>query len=125
MSPKEAALTVVRRLRAEGYESYLAGGSVRDMLLGKEPQDYDITTSARPEEISRIFPDTIPVGAQFGVVLVLIAGVPFEVATFRRDGAYLDGRHPSHIGYGSLNEDVQRRDFTINGMVYDPVEDRI
>jgi poly(A) polymerase len=125
MSPKEAALTIVRRLRAEGYESYLAGGSVRDMILGKEPQDYDITTSARPEEISRIFHDTIPVGAQFGVVLVLIGGAPFEVATFRRDGAYLDGRHPSSVGYGSLKEDVLRRDFTINGMVYDPVADRV
>ncbi|HEX2230439.1 MAG TPA: CCA tRNA nucleotidyltransferase [Candidatus Binatia bacterium] len=125
MSPKEAALGIVRRLRAEGYESYLAGGSVRDMLLGKEPQDYDITTSARPEEISRIFPETVPVGAQFGVLLVLVEGAPFEVATFRRDGPYFDGRRPSHVDYGSLEEDVLRRDFTINGMVYDPVADRI
>ena len=125
MSPKEAALGIVRRLRAEGYESYLAGGSVRDMVLGKEPQDYDITTSARPDEISRIFPETVPVGAQFGVLLVLIDGAPFEVATFRRDGPYFDGRRPSHVDYGSLEEDVLRRDFTINGMVYDPLADRI
>jgi poly(A) polymerase len=125
MSPKEAALVIVRRLRAEGYESYLAGGCVRDMLLGKEPQDYDITTSARPDEISRIFPNTIPVGAHFGVLLVVSDGTPFEVATFRRDGPYLDGRRPSHVGYGSLAEDVLRRDFTINGMIYDPVQDRL
>jgi poly(A) polymerase len=125
MSAKEKAQAVVRRLRAEGYESYLAGGCVRDMLLGQEPRDYDITTGAKPDEISRIFPDTIPVGAQFGVMLVVIDGTPLEVATFRRDGPYLDGRHPSHVGYGSLREDVLRRDFTINGMVYDPVEDRV
>ncbi len=125
MSPREAALGIVRRLRAEGYESYLAGGSVRDMVLGKEPQDYDITTSARPDEISRIFPETVPVGAQFGVLLVLVDGTPFEVASFRRDGPYFDGRRPSHVDYGSLEDDVLRRDFTINGMVYDPVADRI
>jgi len=125
MSAKKKALAIVRRLRDAGYESYLAGGCVRDMLLKKEPQDYDITTSAKPDDISRIFPDTIPVGAQFGVILVLMEGAPFEVASFRHDGAYLDGRHPSHVRYGSLREDVLRRDFTINGMVYDPVEDRV
>jgi poly(A) polymerase len=125
MPAKENALAIVRRLRAAGYESYLAGGCVRDMLLNKEPQDYDITTSAKPNDIARIFPDTVPVGAQFGVMLVVIDGAAFEVASFRYDGPYLDGRHPSHVGYGSLREDVLRRDFTINGMVYDPVEDRI
>ena len=122
MSAKEIALSIVRRLRAAGYESYLAGGCVRDMLLNKEPQDYDITTGAKPGEIAKIFPDTIPVGAQFGVILVVVDGTPFEVASFRHDGPYLDGRHPSHVRYGSLREDVLRRDFTINGMVYDPVD---
>jgi poly(A) polymerase len=125
MSAKEIALSIVRRLRAAGYESYLAGGCVRDMLLNKEPQDYDITTGAKPGEIAKIFPDTIPVGAQFGVILVVVDGTPFEVASFRHDGPYLDGRHPSHVRYGSLREDVLRRDFTINGMVYDPAGDSV
>ena len=124
-SAREKAVFVVQSLRQEGYEAYFAGGSVRDMLLGKPPQDYDVTTSARPEDIQRMFPDTIPVGAQFGVILVLIDGQPFEVASFRHDGPYLDGRRPSHVRYGSLEEDVRRRDFTINGMVYDPLADRV
>ena len=119
------AISIVKRLREEGFEAYLAGGSVRDLLLGKEPQDYDIATSARPEEVRRIFAATIPVGAQFGVVLVLIDEQPFEVASFRHDGAYLDGRHPSEVRYGSLEEDVRRRDFTINGMIYDPIDERV
>lgn len=125
MPAKEIALSVVRRLRAAGYESYLAGGCVRDMLLNKEPQDYDITTGAKPAEIAKIFPDTIPVGAQFGVILVVVDGTPFEVASFRHDGPYLDGRHPIQVRYGSLREDVLRRDFTINGMVYDPADDSV
>lgn len=116
---------VVQRLREEGYSAYFAGGCVRDMLLGKEPQDYDIATGAHPEDLQRIFPQTIPVGAQFGVILVLVEGEPFEVASFRHDGPYLDGRRPSSVRYGSLEEDVRRRDFTINGMVYDPLEERV
>jgi poly(A) polymerase len=122
---KEKAIGIIKRLRQEGYESYLAGGCVRDMLLGKPPQDYDITTDAKPDDIARIFPKTIPVGAQFGVMLVIIEGEPFEVATFRHDGPYLDGRRPAHVRYGSLQEDILRRDFTINGMVYDPIGDRV
>ncbi len=123
MSARASAIFIVQRLRQEGYQAYFAGGCVRDMVLGKTPQDYDITTNARPEDIQRIFPDTIPVGAQFGVILVLIDGAPYEVASFRHDGPYLDGRHPSHVRYGSLEEDVRRRDFTINGMIYDPLAD--
>lgn len=125
MSLRDQAIFVVQRLRQEGFECYLAGGCVRDMLLQKTPKDYDIATSARPEEIQRIFPQTVPVGAQFGVVLVLIDGQPFEVASFRFDGPYLDGRRPSQVRYGSLQEDIERRDFTINGMVYDPLDDRV
>lgn len=125
MSQRERAIAIIKRLRDEGYESYLAGGCVRDFLLHKTPQDYDITTSAKPAEVQRLFPRTIPVGAQFGVVLVIIDGFPFEVASFRYDGPYLDGRRPSHVRYGNLQEDILRRDFTINGMVYDPIEDRI
>jgi poly(A) polymerase len=125
MPAREKAIFIVQGLRREGHEAYFAGGSVRDMLLGKEPQDYDIATSARPEDVRRIFSDTVPVGAQFGVILVLIAGQPFEVASFRDDGPYLDGRRPSQVRYGSLEEDVRRRDFTINGMIYDPLADRV
>ncbi len=125
MSAKEKAFLIMRRLREAGHESYLAGGCVRDMLLKKEPRDYDIATSARPEQVAKIFPDTVPVGAQFGVILVIVDGAPFEIASFRHDGPYLDGRHPSHVRYGSLREDVLRRDFTVNGMVYDPQGDRV
>lgn len=125
MSARDRAIFVVQRLRQEGHEAYLAGGCVRDMLLDKAPQDYDIATSAKPDEIQSIFADTVPVGAEFGVILVLVAGQPFEVASFRYDGPYLDGRRPSHVRYGSLQEDVLRRDFTINGMLYDPIENQV
>lgn len=125
MSAREKAISVVQRLRGEGYEAYLAGGCVRDMLLHRPPQDFDIATSARPEDLQRIFPHTVPVGAQFGVVLVLLQDEAFEVASFRYDGPYLDGRRPAEVRYGSLQEDIQRRDFTINGMMYDPVDDRV
>jgi poly(A) polymerase len=125
MAAEEKALAIIKRLREEGYESYLAGGCVRDMLLGKSPQDYDITTNALPDDIRKIFTQTIPVGAQFGVMLVIIDGQPFEVATFRHDGPYLDGRRPAHVRYGTLEEDILRRDFTVNGMVYDPIEKRV
>ncbi|HJU61210.1 MAG TPA: CCA tRNA nucleotidyltransferase, partial [Candidatus Binatia bacterium] len=125
MSQKEKAIAIIKRLREAGYESYLAGGCVRDMLLGKTPQDYDISTNAKPDEVVKIFPKTVPVGAQFGVILVIIEGQPFEVATFRYDGPYLDGRRPAEVRYGTLQEDIFRRDFTINGMVYDPMADRL
>ncbi len=125
MTTRERAIFVVQRLRHEGHEAYFAGGCVRDMLLDKIPQDYDIATSARPDAIQGIFPETVPVGAEFGVILVLIDGQPFEVASFRHDGPYLDGRRPSQVRYGSMQEDVLRRDFTINGMLYDPIEERL
>jgi len=125
MTMKKKAIAVVKRLREAGYESYLAGGCVRDMLLGKSPQDYDITTNAQPENIRELFSQTIPVGAQFGVMLVILDGEQFEVAAFRHDGPYLDGRHPTDVRYGTLEEDILRRDFTVNGMVYDPIADRI
>jgi poly(A) polymerase len=121
VTARERAVSIVERLRQEGYEAYFAGGCVRDMLLDKPPQDYDIATSAHPEDVQALFEETIPVGAQFGVILVLIEGQPFEVASFRHDGPYLDGRRPSQVRYGSLEEDVRRRDFTVNGMVYDPI----
>jgi len=125
VSQKEKALFIIRRLREEGYEAYLAGGYVRDQLLGRVPKDYDIATDAQPKDVQGIFPLTNPIGSQFGVVLVVLEGESFAVATFRYDGPYLDGRHPSHVRFGTIKEDILRRDFTINGMMYDPSEDRV
>jgi len=123
-----AAFHILRRLRAEGYEAYLAGGCVRDLLLGREPHDYDVTTSATPDVVLQMFPRTFAVGAHFGVVLVSTCGaageesVTTEVATFRSDGVYSDGRHPDAVHYTlSAEDDVQRRDFTINGLLLDPL----
>jgi len=112
-------------LRAEGYEAYLAGGCVRDLLLGREPKDYDVATSATPDVVLGLFERTFAVGAHFGVVLVADGDedgyVVTEVATFRSDGAYSDGRHPDGVRYTrSAEEDVRRRDFTINGLLLDP-----
>lgn len=125
MSTKEKALSIVKLLRGQGHRAYLAGGCVRDNFLGKVPKDFDIATDAEPPEIQRIFPQTIPVGSQFGVVIVVLDRESFAVTTFRFDGPYLDGRHPSQVRFGTLEEDVWRRDFTINGMMYDPDEDRV
>jgi len=125
VSQKEKAISVIKRLREKGYEAYLAGGCVRDYLLRKTPQDYDIATEAKPEAIQEIFPKTIAVGTQFGVILVILDGDPFEVATFRHDGPYLDGRRPSHVRFATMQEDILRRDFTINGMMYDPIADQV
>jgi poly(A) polymerase len=119
----EEALKVVERLCASGYEAYFAGGCVRDLLLGREPSDYDVATSATPDVVLDMFERTFAVGAKFGVVLVAHedAGFVTEVATFRSDGAYGDGRRPDKVRYSqSAEEDVQRRDFTINGLMLDP-----
>ena len=126
-----SALRILTTLREAGYESYLAGGCVRDLLLGREPADYDIATSATPDVVLRMFPRTFAVGAHFGVVLVAtepensskeFAPPQVEVATFRSDGLYSDGRHPDEVRYTqSAAEDVQRRDFTINGLLLDPL----
>ncbi len=121
----EAARQIVRTLRAAGHTAYFAGGCVRDMVRGVAPHDFDIATTATPEEVPQLFPRTVPVGAQFGVVLVLEAGHQFEVATFRSDEAYVDGRRPTGVRYGSPEDDAHRRDFTINGLFYDPLADRI
>ncbi len=121
----EAALQIVETLRANGYQAYLAGGCVRDLLLNREPADYDVATSATPDIVLDLFPRTFAVGAHFGVVLVAPdaaeAGFVTEVATFRSDLAYSDGRHPDAVRYTkTAEEDVQRRDFTINGLLLDP-----
>jgi tRNA nucleotidyltransferase (CCA-adding enzyme) len=121
----QKANQIVETLRKSGFESYFCGGCVRDMFMGIEPQDYDICTNARPEQIAPLFAKTIPVGAQFGVVIVVLAGDEFEVATFRADGRYKDGRRPIDVRFVSREEDVHRRDFTINAMLYDPVDKRV
>ena len=119
------ATRIVRRLREAGHEAYFAGGCVRDQLLGREPQDYDVATSAPPEAVRRLFPRTVPVGVQFGVVLVIEEGARFEVATFRSDDAYVDGRRPSAVHFGTAEEDAWRRDFTVNAILLDPLSDAI
>lgn len=116
---------IVRSLREGGHEAYFAGGCVRDMVMGVAPEDFDIATSARPEEVMALFPRTAAVGAQFGVVLVHMQTADYEVATFRADMGYSDGRHPDRIEFCSAREDVLRRDFTINGMLYDPIEEKL
>lgn len=122
---RQFAREIVERLRRHGYEAYWAGGCVRDDLLGRMPKDYDVATNARPEEVREVFGhrSTLPIGAAFGVITVRgERGVnPVEVATFRRDVGYSDGRHPDGVVFSSAAEDAQRRDFTINGMFYDPI----
>lgn len=120
-----AAFRIAETLRKKGHTTYFAGGCVRDFLMNKEPQDIDIATSAHPEQVEALFPKTIPVGKQFGVILVLHNEKPFEVATFRTEGGYVDGRHPGHIAFSVPEEDARRRDFTVNGLFYDPFEKKI
>ncbi|MXZ48064.1 MAG: CCA tRNA nucleotidyltransferase [Candidatus Dadabacteria bacterium] len=116
------ALEVVKTLGEKGYEAFFVGGCVRDALLGVECDEIDIATSATPEHVQQAFSKTVAVGKSFGVVLVIKGDMKFEVATFRRESSYGDGRHPEHVDYTkSAEEDVRRRDFTINGMLYDPV----
>src|SRR6202789_4300934 len=121
------ALDIGRRLRARGFAACFAGGCVRDLLLGLAPKDFDVATSATPDEVQRTFARTESVGAHFGVVLVLASPegerTATEVATFRHDGAYSDGRRPDAVRFSTdPREDVLRRDFTINGMLLDPVK---
>jgi poly(A) polymerase len=130
----QQAVRIVYTLREQGHTAYLAGGCVRDLLLGREPADYDVATSATPEQVMRILPQTYAVGAQFGVVLVPVlrdspegrANYSVEVATYRSDGAYSDGRHPDQVRFSSDPRlDVQRRDFTINGLMLDPINQEV
>ncbi len=119
------AVEIVRTLQAKGHQAYWAGGCVRDMLLGIKPKDFDIVTSAKPDEIEKIFEKTIPIGKKFGVILAIIDGHHFEIATFRSDAASSDGRRPDAVIFTTAEEDAQRRDFTINAMFYDPIADKI
>ena len=137
-SAKSFATTIVQTLRQSGFQAYLVGGCVRDLLLQREPKDYDVATDATPEQVMRIFPQTYAVGVQFGVVLVPVPDAEecsqeappksqtVEVATFRNDIGYSDGRHPDEVRFSrDPREDVARRDFTINGMLLDPVTDEV
>ena len=115
-----AARSVVHRLRESGFRAYFAGGCVRDRLRGEQPTDFDVATDASADDVTRLFRRTVPVGVQFGVVLVLVDDQPIEVASFRSDAEYVDGRRPVSVRPATPEEDAQRRDFTINGMFCDP-----
>jgi tRNA nucleotidyltransferase (CCA-adding enzyme) len=120
------AQRVCQRLRHAGHEAYVVGGCVRDTLLGKSPEDWDVATSAHPEQVLAAFKKTIPTGIQHGTVTVIDAGAHVEVTTFRGEGAYSDARRPDHVVFGvSLEEDMSRRDFTVNAMAFDPVDERL
>ncbi len=116
-----AAERIVRRLQQAGHRALLAGGCVRDLLLRAEPKDYDVATSAEPAQVQTFFPDTRAVGSAFGVTLVILDGRSYEVATFRTERAYADGRHPDSVSFTGVREDAKRRDFTINAMYWDPL----
>ncbi len=124
-SLKAKAERVVSRLQQNGFSAFWVGGSVRDFLLGREPEDYDIATDARPEQIEGLFHRTIPVGRKFGVVVVVDMGCQFQVATFRAESDYRDGRHPGQVEFSDARADALRRDFTINGLFYDPVRQQL
>src|SRR4249920_3024193 len=118
MQPRELANCICDALQDAGFQAFLVGGCVRDILLKREPADYDVATSATPDEVLKLFPDGVTVGAQFGVILLPREGMKVEVATFRSDAGYADGRHPDRVTYASSpEEDVERRDFTINGLL--------
>jgi tRNA nucleotidyltransferase/poly(A) polymerase len=123
--PLDDAVAIVRRLRAEGHEAFLVGGCVRDIIRGVTPHDFDIVTAAMPEQVRALFTRTVPVGARFGVVLVIEREQPYEVATFRVETDYDDGRRPSRVAFATAEEDVRRRDFTVNGLLMDPETGRI
>ena len=127
MDPKRAAArAIVDRLRSAGFQALWAGGCVRDLVMRRDPKDFDVATDATPPHVIELFPKGLMVGAQFGVIAVPGDGFITEVATFRSDGVYADGRHPVQVRYARTpQEDVQRRDFTINGLLYDPVDERV
>jgi tRNA nucleotidyltransferase/poly(A) polymerase len=125
MTNKQAAIKVIRRLNHNGFKALMAGGCVRDMLLGKRPKDYDVATDAQPQDVIELFKRTLKVGAKFGVVIVLFEDRQVEVATFRTEAGYVDGRHPSVVKFSGAEEDASRRDFTINGMFYDPLKEKV
>jgi poly(A) polymerase len=122
---KSAAVKIVQRLRAAGFAAFWVGGCVRDFLLGREPQDFDIATDAKPEQVEKIFKRTIAVGKKFGVIVVVENKHQFQVATFRAETDYKDGRRPGKIYFANAEADALRRDFTVNGLFYDPISKKI
>lgn len=122
---KATSIEIIEILKKAGHQAYWAGGCVRDMLLGTEPKDFDIVTSAKPDEIEELLEHTIPIGKEFGVILAIKNGHHFEIATFRSDSGYSDGRRPDAVEFTSAEEDAKRRDFTINAIFYDPTADKI
>jgi len=122
---RQLAADIVRRLQAAGHSAYWVGGCVRDFLLGREPGDYDIATSARSEEVERLFPRTVPVGRKFGVLIIVQGEHQFQIATFRAEADYRDGRRPEKVVFGDARADAQRRDFTVNGFFFDPVAEKL
>ncbi|HEV2437210.1 MAG TPA: CCA tRNA nucleotidyltransferase [Verrucomicrobiae bacterium] len=123
--PREIAVEIVRRLQTAGFAAFWVGGCVRDFLLGREPQDYDIATDARPEQIEKLFRKTIAVGRKFGVMIVVEGKQHFQVATFRAEAEYRDGRRPEKVVFSSAEADAQRRDFTVNGLFFDPIAEKL
>jgi poly(A) polymerase len=122
---RDTAAAIVRRLQSAGFSAYWVGGCVRDRLLGREPEDYDIATSALPAQVEALFPRTIPVGRKFGIIIVLESGHEFQVATFRAESDYRDGRHPETVTFSNAQADASRRDFTVNGLFFDPVTNQL
>jgi putative nucleotidyltransferase with HDIG domain len=120
-SPGAVAKKIVERLQAAGFAAFWVGGCVRDFLLGREPQDFDIATDAKPAQVEKLFPKTIPVGKKFGVIIVVDRGQQFQVATFRAEAEYRDGRRPGKVVFANAQADALRRDFTVNGLFYDPL----
>ena len=119
----EAPLKIINMLNASGYEAYVVGGCVRDSLMGRKPNDWDVTTNATPVEVKNVFKRTVDTGIKHGTVTVLESGDMIEVTTYRIDGEYADGRHPDKVEFtGQLSEDLKRRDFTVNAMAYHPTE---
>src|SRR5271157_2735001 len=117
---RKTATEIVRRLNVAGFQSFWVGGCVRDFLLGREPQDFDIATAAQPAQVEKLFSKTVPVGKKFGVVVVIENGWQFQVATFRAEADYRDGRRPEKVVFADARADAERRDFTVNGLFLDP-----
>ncbi len=124
-SPREIACKIVACLQGAGFAAFWVGGCVRDFLLGRVPQDFDIATDAKPEQVEKLFRKTIPVGKKFGVIIVVENGIQFQVATFRAEADYQDGRRPEKIVFANAEADASRRDFTVNGLFYDPLTEKI
>jgi poly(A) polymerase len=123
--PKTLAKEIVIRLQAAGFAAFWVGGCVRDFLLGRDPQDFDIATDAKPEQVEKLFPKTIPVGKKFGVIIVVEGDQQFQVATFRAEADYQDGRRPETVVFANAEADASRRDFTVNGLFFDPLTEKI